>query len=91
METGRFLEANPVISSESLTGSQVNEVFAWLALRVIDSVTIDDERFVSVDHVEHLPDGTMRVVCGTEEGSSHLFDYNMTEDVPVRHSLIEKP
>lgn len=91
MERQRYLDPNPKFSSDTAVSSQMNEPFVWLAMHVVDSLTIDGHRLVAVDHVEHQQDGTMRVACSSESGTLHLFEFNVLEDGPVLHSLVENP
>lgn len=89
MENPKFLDPNPELYTDMVSSSQMNEPLLWLASHVIDSLTVDGHRLVHVDQVRSQQDGSVQVVCSTEEGTSHLIAYNPTEDGLVFHMLID--
>lgn len=91
MEKPKDLPQNPSFSASEVTSAHMDEPFMWLNSRAIESVTIDGHRLVSVDHVDRSQDGTLHIVCSTEAGASHLFEFNPLEEGPVTHLFIGGP
>jgi hypothetical protein len=90
VEQPRHLNPNPEFSSDEVSSLHIDEPFGWLAMKVIDSLTIDGHRFVSVDHFERQTDDTLHIVCSTEEGESHLFSFNPFEESEITHLFLPK-
>lgn len=88
-EQARYLNPDPEFSTESVSGTQMDEPFAQLMGHYIDSVVIDGHRIVGVNEMRQQQDGNMYVTCTTEVGSNHLFVYNPIEDGPVSHLLLD--
>ena len=88
-EQARYLNPDPEFSTESVSGTQMDEPFALLMGHYIDSVVIDGHRLTAVTDMVRQRDGNMYVTCSTESGSHHLFVYDPIEDGPVNHLLVD--
>jgi hypothetical protein len=90
VEQPRDLNPNPEFSTAEVSSLHLDEPFGWLALKAIDSLTIDGHRFISVEHYERQTDATLHIVCSTELGESHLFSFNPVEESEITHLFLPK-
>lgn len=89
MERPQYLDPNPTLSLEHVSGAQFSESMTWLGARIIDSVTVDGCKLIYIDKVFRDSDETLRVECVAEDDSLHTFVFNPQEDGPVSHMLTE--
>lgn len=90
-EKSRRMEPDPEFSTDAISSTQMDQPFAWLMGRYVDSLIIDGHRLTGVTDMMRQQDGSMHVVCTTDSGSHHLFVYNPIEEGPVGHFMIDNP
>ena len=83
------IDRNPHLPLERMAGSDIARPLAYLTALAIDSFRFDGHRFTSVDDRYESRDGRVKVVCGAEDGTRLLLDYNPTDSTePLNFTVL---